>query len=156
METQIETEPVVETPAPEIETTPQPEITPVPETETDTPPIETEAEADIMSEIIQDLEGIDSDVDVIETEKYGRLEIVLDDPYQPVVVVRDEDGNTFMLERDALEEMTQAETDIEEDVDIEEDIPDLEANENYELEEKNKENPVWCRSILSGQGYGNG
>ena len=138
VETQIETEPVAETPAPEIETTPQPEITPVPETETDTPPIETEteAEADIMSEIIQDLEGIDSDVDVIETEKYGRLEIVLDDPYQPVVVVRDEDGNTFMLERDALEEMTQAETYIEEDVDTEEDIPDWEADENYELEEK--------------------
>src|SRR5690606_29463390 len=41
VETQIETEPVVKTPAPEIETTPQPEITPVPETETDTPPIET-------------------------------------------------------------------------------------------------------------------
>src|SRR5690554_1528013 len=136
VETQIETEPVAETPAPEIETTPQPEITPTPETETDTPPIETEAEADIMSEIIQDLEGIDSDVDVIETEKYGRLEIVLDDPYQPVVVVRDEDGNTFMLERDALEEMTQAEKYIEEDVDTEEDIPDWEADENYDLEEK--------------------
>ena len=136
VETQIETEPVVETPAPEIETTPQPEVTPVPETETDTTPVETEAEADIMSEIIQDLDGIDSDVDVIETEKYGRLEIVLDDPYQPVVVVRDEDGNTFMLERDALEEMAQVETDIEEDVDIKEDIPDWKADENYELEEK--------------------
>lgn len=135
-ETQIETEPVVKTPAPEIETTPQPEVTPVPKTETDTTPVETKAEADIMSEIVKDLEGIDSDIDVIETEKYGRLEIVLDDPYQPVVVVRDEDGNTFMLERDALEEMTQAETDIEEDVDIEEDIPDWKADENYELEEK--------------------
>jgi len=64
------------------------------------------------------------------------LEIVLDDPYQPVVVVRDEDGNTFLLERDALEEMTQVETDIEEDVDIKEDIPDWKADENYELEEK--------------------
>ncbi|HQD05149.1 MAG TPA: hypothetical protein PLF82_10470, partial [Halanaerobiales bacterium] len=66
VETQIETEPVVETPAPEIETTPQPEVTPVPETETEVETeaeVETEVEEDIMSEIVQDLEGIDSDVD---------------------------------------------------------------------------------------------